>query len=477
MTNKEDKNFIQHFINVGAGTVINLLLGLVSTPLITRIVDPTEYGKLSIFNAYADIALALVFIGLDKGLIRFFYNSDKLKDQRSLLKLCFYVPTLAALISSFIFVGLFKLNIIRVSFDFYVIVLLCIYVLICIWNRLSLLLLRLTYKTKEYTFVTVVQKIVYVLIIVIFALAIKKYYLLMLILSLMMSTFVGGIVSTIYSREYWKLGTVKIPNRRNEIFKYSTPFILYSGMDALTSSMDKLSIYAFLSDYETGIYTSALSLVAIVLTVRIIFETIWTPMQTESFVKNPDDKSFIQKGNRYLTIILFFIGINVIMFKELLCFLLGSQYRGAAPIIPFLLLGNILFAISDTCTSGIDYSKKSYLHALIGFIALIVNFTGNMILVPLLGSKGAAIATCLSFAMYLVFRIYFSNKYYYVDYKVKNMILMTTTLTIFSYVHTFQSLPIIVVLIYLINIIALFCIYKKDIKEMYDFALASFLKK
>ena len=59
---KEDVSFIQHFLNVGIGTFINLLLGFISTPLITRIADPSEYGQLSIFNAYADIAPSTVFL-------------------------------------------------------------------------------------------------------------------------------------------------------------------------------------------------------------------------------------------------------------------------------------------------------------------------------------------------------------------------------------------------------------------------------
>ena len=93
---KEDVSFIQHFLNVGIGTFINLLLGFISTPLITRIADPSEYGQLSIFNAYADIALAFLFIGLDRGVVRYFYSEEKLEDKKSLLKLCFLAPMASA---------------------------------------------------------------------------------------------------------------------------------------------------------------------------------------------------------------------------------------------------------------------------------------------------------------------------------------------------------------------------------------------
>ena len=93
---KEDVSFIRHFLNVGIGTFINLLLGFISTPLITRIADPSEYGQLSIFNAYADIALAILFIGLDRGIVRYFYAEEKAEDKKSLLKLCFLGPMISA---------------------------------------------------------------------------------------------------------------------------------------------------------------------------------------------------------------------------------------------------------------------------------------------------------------------------------------------------------------------------------------------
>ena len=49
---------------------------MITTPLITRIADPSEYGQLSVFNAYADIMLAFLYLGLDRSLMRFFYDDE-----------------------------------------------------------------------------------------------------------------------------------------------------------------------------------------------------------------------------------------------------------------------------------------------------------------------------------------------------------------------------------------------------------------
>lgn len=477
MKGNSNDNFLKHFFTVGVGTIVNVLLGILTTPLITRIANPSEYGQLNIFNAYADISLAILFIGLDRGLVRFFYNKEDNKNQRSLLKLCFMVPIIAGLIVSFLFISLTKLGIIRTQFQDYVMILLCTYVLVCIWNRLSILLLRLTYQTKKYTIITIIQKLVYCFIIIGFVLVIKKYYLLMLILSTLVSTLVGGIVATIYTKEYWIFDDVKTPDNSKEILKYSYPFIAYSCMDALLQSMDKLCINNYLTDYETGIYSSALALVAIFLMIKTIFDTIWVPMQTEHFVKNPEDKTFIQKGNRYITILLLFMCINAIMFKDILCYILGSAYRSSAQIIPFLLFGSTLYAISDTTISGIEYSKKSYLHAIISAVALAVNFVGNNTLVPLMGPKGAAIATCSSFVVYLVMRIHYSNKYYYIDYGAKKLLVISVPLVIFSYLNTYYVFGLEIIVTYIICMLIFVLIYRKDMVDMFIYFKDSLLPK
>ena len=41
--NKE-KNILKLFIEMGTGTIISMCIGFITTPIITRIVEPSEYG-------------------------------------------------------------------------------------------------------------------------------------------------------------------------------------------------------------------------------------------------------------------------------------------------------------------------------------------------------------------------------------------------------------------------------------------------
>ena len=148
---------------------------------------------------------------------------------------------------------------------------------------------------------------------------------------------------------------------------------------------------------------------------------------------------------------------------------MGEAYRGANQIIPFLFLASCFYAISDTTISGIDYSKKSYLHALIGCMSVAVNYLACITFIPRFGARGAAIATCIAFGSYLVFRVFFSNKYYYVDYGIKKLLILSVFVIAYSAINTFMSFGVLSVVGYIICLVVIVLLYKEDIVKMYQF--------
>ena len=81
----QKNGFLKQFTIIGGGTFFNLLLGLFSTPVITRIVAPSEYGQLSIFTMYSGIALMVLCMGLDQAVVRYYYEKENLKYKQALM--------------------------------------------------------------------------------------------------------------------------------------------------------------------------------------------------------------------------------------------------------------------------------------------------------------------------------------------------------------------------------------------------------
>lgn len=468
----KNQNFISHFVVIGGGTVIGMLLSLLTTPIITRIVDPTEYGQFSIFNMYVSIGLMVLCIGLDQALVRFFYNEDgngsekQLQYRRALVKICFCIPCLVSIIVLSIFVLLCFLDIISFEFSNEVVVLLGIQIVLSIWNRIAILLLRITYQSKRYSMCNIAQKLVNILCVLLLIKTVNSHYLIILIMAGIVSMMASTLYAVFFTREYWRFKKVPILPNKREIIRYGMPFILSMGITTIFQAMDKMALNRFCTYAEVGVYSSAMSIVNIFAIVQSTFNALWGPMQVEHYVKNPNDKSFIKKGNSFITIIMFFIGINLIFFKDIFVILLGEKYREAAYILPFLIFNPIMYTISETTCSGIGVSKKSYINIIVSLGACITNATGNILLVPRLGCQGAAISTGISYIVFWCLRTWFSNKYYYVDYQLKKFAVLTLAVIGFAMYNTFNPFSYITVIGYVICCGLLLLLYWRQICAM-----------
>lgn len=129
--------------------------------------------------------------------------------------------------------------------------------------------------------------------------------------------------------------------------------------------------------------------------------------------------------------------------------------------MPFLIFNPIMLTISETTCCGIGFLKKSYMHIWVGVGACITNLLGNMLLVPQLGCKGAAISTGISYVVYFILRTFISNRYYYVDFATKKLGVLTIIVAFYALYSTFLENNIISFFFYLVCMITLIALYKE----------------
>lgn len=469
-------NILSHFFTIGLSSVINMLLSLFTTPIITRIVEPNEYGQFLVFNTYVGIIASFMYFGLNESLLRFFYEYDDEKGKRSLLKMCFSIPFFTSIIASLIAVLIYNLKIINIKFSFDIFVFLCINVVLAIWNCFSTEMLQNIQESRMYSIASIAQKAVYCFGSIALFFIFKKNYLLVLVLSTALSVLVSASIGTFVARKYWNFNGVVFPANKYEIAKYSFPSYIYFVVYSIYDTINNIIVERLCSDYEVGIYGSAFSLVGIFAIVQTAFTVIWRPIQTEHYTVNPDDTSFISKGNRYVTILMFFAGINIIFFKDILFLLLGKSYSSGAQVLPFLVFNPIMNTMLGTVTSGIEKSKNSKYKIYIIVISVAILFGLDALLIPKYGAIGAAISGSVSLIIQYYLTEFFSNKYYPIDYGTKNSIIMIISMIVYAYINSFYDFGILSIFSYLLIITIFILLYKKDFKEMYSFLVNSIKK-
>lgn len=452
---------------IGTGTILNMLIGLLTTPIITRVVGEDVYGQFSIFTMYVGIAEMILCMGLDQGIIRFYHEQDSIQYRRKLIRASCFIPIIATILTTLLAAVLSYCNIVQFEFDTIVIFLLGVCTLVQIMNRLNMVQLRSAYKTKDYSVIRVTHRLVYLIFVLIFISGLNKDH----FLSMIVATIISYIVVTIYGVyvqrsewKFWRIGDSKNFDYKR-LYLYSAPYIISMGVTTIFQAIDKMSLNYYCSYSEVGVYASANNIVNIFSIIQSTFNALWAPIVIEHYLKDPGDKSLYKKGNQLITVIMFFIGATLILGKDIFVLLLGESYRSAAYIIPFLIFYPIMYTISETTVIGIVFYRKSNMQIVVAVISCITNIVGNMILVPKLGGRGAAISTGLSYIVFFLARTLISNHYYYINWNLKNFFTLTIIMIGYAYYNTFYDNVFVNVIWYCLIIIVIYILYKDAIME------------
>ena len=440
-----NNRFLKHFMVIGSGTLISMVIGFLTTPIITRVVSPADYGQFSVFTMYSNMALMVLYLGLDQALVRFFYEKETDEYRRELLFKCLKYPMIGTIAVAIIVLILSIAGLFRFELGSTGLFLVCIYTFIQIIYRFSLLLVRLQYKSKLYSFLGIIQKSVYVILAIFFIYIGLFSDTVSLAVSTILAAFVCMITSIIAERRLWNprlLGKNECTISQSELIKYAYPYVFSMGVTTLFQYIDKMSLNYYCSYEEVGIYSSTMTLVHVFSIIQTTFNTLWAPMAVEHYTKDKKDVSFYQKGNQIITVIMFFIGFSLILCKDVFSILLGEKYREAAYILPFLIFNPIMYTISETTVNGLVFKKKSNMQVVVSLGACIVNIVGNTLLVPRFGCQGAAISTGLSYIVFFTLRTILSNKYFYVDFHLKKFYFITSIAVAYSFYNTFVKFNI-----------------------------------
>lgn len=248
------------------------------------------------------------------------------------------------------------------------------------------------------------------------------------------------------------------------VLKYGIPFVPVFAITWIFQSMDRLTLRAYSDFNEIGLYSAAFKVVSIMNLVQVGFSTFWVPTAYEHYEKYPEDKEFYSKMAELVSAVMFLLAIMVIGFKNAIFLILARAYRQAAYISPFLVFIPTMFSISEVTQVGINFKKKPHYHIIISLAAAITNFFGNIWLVPILGARGAAISTGISYVVFFLARTLFSVRLYPVDYKVLKMLFGVLTLIIVALVNTLFEKVVIGAVVAFVGFVIVLLLYRKTLR-------------
>lgn len=479
--NKPEDNkpgILQGFLQFFYGNFIVLLLGFISLPLITRVLEKEEYGRTSLFSSVVSIIYICAILGLDQSYIRF-YHKDNV-DRRKLFKQCLMPPLALIVVLSlayFIFSDFFNIILFeRTGLDISLLVV--GYTLTSVFERFLFLHIRMEQNGKLYSNLNILSKVLYIVFILVFVSIYGNDFrvgLYALTLPLVIVT-AGLMIRFLAQGKNYAPLNHEVDTKT--LLRYGIPFVPMLLMEWLLSSMDKWSIRFFNDFAETGVYSSAMQIMTILLTFKITYVAFWAPIAMEKYEKEREEvvKPFFADMFQKVQFLGMAAAFMLTICRQLIVLMLGSSYREAVKVIPFLSLMPILSILFEMTGQGIKFKGKTIYFNYASLVAIICNLVGNTLLVPQFKGAGAAMATAVTYVVYFAIGTYLANKCYRVEYKYSRFVIALIGYIVYAWYATFTNNEFISIAIGIGMLIALVIINRKTFNSLLSLAI-DFVKK
>jgi O-antigen/teichoic acid export membrane protein len=207
---------------------------------------------------------------------------------------------------------------------------------------------------------------------------------------------------TLHKRYQTNLMSLRInwPYTR-QIVQYGK-YVHIANISALLNyRIDTLLLNLLSTTRSVGIYDVAVTLVERLWSLSEALSAIMLPRIASLSNDDPQRRHLTPIVARYLFWINVTIGIVLSILAEWLIVLLyGEPYRESAVALRLLIPGIVIWGVATILAQDVSGRGEPRLNAAAATIAALVNFVGNMLLIPHLDYAGASITTTISYTMY-----------------------------------------------------------------------------
>ncbi len=421
-------NFIRSFFRDSIiyliPSIISRGLSLFLIPLYTLVLIPSDYGVLDLLLAFGSLINVIVGFEVSQGVARYYPESED-REEKILYAssafwftvICYSVFLVASLGTSTSmtvwilgkreYVLVFRLGMVYLWLNglFYL-----------IQNQF-----RWELRSKEYAWVSLIVSI---------GTASFSVWLVYLLRWGLTGTLYGMIFGTSAGCLYgiWKLrNSFRFRFHKahlQRMLHFSVPLVP-AGLAAFVSAyIDRVMIKQYLSLTEVGLYGVAFRLASVINLVMIGFQSALTPLiyTYHKEEKTPGQLAMIFRVFMLVSLTVF-LGMSLFA-KEIIMLITSEQYYESYKIVKYL-VPSILLLSMYIFAPGIGIAKKSKYILWISILGALVNTLLNIVLIPLLGTIGAALATLIASLMVFVVYMTISQKLYYAPHQWKKLIACT----------------------------------------------------
>lgn len=465
------KLFVENFAAYGFINVLNKIIPLLLLPVVTRLLPNTEaFGIFDMFNLIIGFGTPLAVMGLYDAMFREYFEKDDQQYKYDVTTTAQRIILLNSIIIS-IFLILFSSFFSKLFFGA------SEYNEIIIYSSIALLFsanrnpiqapTRMENKRKVFVISGLLESGGYYLLAILLINLGFSYY--GLIYARIITIVILILFFWFQNKKFFLKGNF---NKKiaKELFKVGLPLVPTFLIYWIYNSMDRIMIVNILGTSDLGIYAIGARLSQISQLIYTAFAGGWQYFAF-STMKDNDYKEMLGNIWEVLFVISTYFFILMFLLKDFIFNLLfeGDFVRGVE-VFPFLGLAPLLLMLYQILGTQFQVTKKTYLSPLVLSVGAICNILLNLYLIPIIGIKGAALATVMGYAISLLITVLVVKNKKLIIFRKRIYINILTFLILFVfyyfYFNEYKITIIISTLYVIISAISYFKIITNYIKKL-----------
>jgi O-antigen/teichoic acid export membrane protein len=409
------KTLYRHSSHYLGGRVAVMLLGFISFPVFTRLFSVAEYGTMNLITNTVLLLTVLSKFGFQHSVQRYYPQgeSDTGPDTlRRYYSTLFYSTALLALVLSSIFIaslffGAGKLFGVAASGT---LLLACSLVMIRSLRSMQMNLMQMENKTKLFNGMDILQKAATIAL----TCGLLFFWQKTLFAFFLGVVIVEGVVLLQYlpvlaRRDLLSLSMFDFGFLRTAV-AFSLPLMAAEISWVVLDSGDRFFIQHYMGPQSLGFYAAAYG-IAIYLQ-----DVMMAPLQMALFpicmkVWNTEGKKATQEFlarslDQFVLVGVAVVCVAIVTSRDVIVLLASRKFQQAHTLLPFLVIGLVLSAVTIYFRPGLLIHKRASKIAAATFYACALNIVLNIVLLPRIGLLGAAIATMISYGGIVLFLAY-----------------------------------------------------------------------
>ena len=206
------------------------------------------------------------------------------------------------------------------------------------------------------------------------------------------------IISVVLIIIYKKIGTQKLSfslSIGKQLFSRSRYYIVSSMMVTVFSQTDKIMIKTMIDDSANGYYSAAITCAAMT---GFVFTALIDSLRPVIFKSKKESEERFEKNVARLYSLIIYLGLAqsvvlTVLAKPVVTVLYGSEYLPAVQLLQIITWYSAFSYMGSVRNIWMLAEEKQKYLWIINLSGAILNVVGNIVLIPVLGASGAAIAS------------------------------------------------------------------------------------